>query len=102
MEPSAGARGSAALVYLADQADDAEIDSVHQKLKQAIVHHAVSAAVRDGKNGEELAEAIVRAQDRLCVVFRRDNSYGARGPQGTNLIDIPAGASPVDFAEDRS
>lgn len=102
VEPVTGARGSAALVYLSDQADDAEIDSVHQKLRQAIVGHALSAAVRDGKNGEELADAIVRAQDRLCVVFRRDNRYGARGPQGTNLIDIPAGASPVDFAEDRS
>ncbi|HEJ1321342.1 TPA: hypothetical protein SLV10_002185 [Pseudomonas aeruginosa] len=102
VEPAVGGRGSAALVYLADQADDAEIESVHQKLKQAIVGHALSVAVRDGKNGEELADVIVRAQDRLCVVFRRDNSYGARGPQGTNFIDIPAGASPVDFAEDRS
>lgn len=102
VEPTAGMRGSAALVYLADQADDADIDSVHQKLTQGIVSHALSAAVRDGKHGEELADAIVRAQDRLCVVFRRDNSYGARGPQGTNLIDIPAGTSPVDFAEDRS
>lgn len=102
VEPAAGARGSAALVYLADQADDAEIESVHQKLKQAIAGHALSAAVREGKHGEELADAIVRAQDRLCVVFRRNNSYGARGPKGTNLIDIPAGASPVDFAEDRS
>lgn len=102
VQPETGARGGAALVYLADQADDTEIDSVHQKLKQAIVGHAVSAAIRDGKSGEDLADAIVRAQDRLCVVFRRDNNYGARGPQGTNLIDIPAGASPVDFAEDRS
>lgn len=102
VEPAVGTRGSAALAYLADQADDIEIDSVHQKLKQAIVQDALSAAVRDGKSGEELADAIVRAQDRLCVVFRRDNSYGARGPQGTNLIDIPAGASPVDIAEDRS
>jgi len=102
VEPSAGGRGSAALVFLADQADDAEIDIVHQKLTQAIVGHALSVAIRDGKSGDELTDAIVRAQDRLCVVFRRDNNYGARGPQGTNLIDIPAGASPVDFAEDRS
>lgn len=99
--PTSGAGGSAALVYLADQADDAEIDSVHQKLKLAIVSHAAYIAVGDGKSGQELADAIVRAQDRLCVVFRRDNSYGARGPQGTNIIDIPAGASPVDFADDR-
>ncbi|KWB19052.1 hypothetical protein WL32_21640 [Burkholderia cepacia] len=102
VEPATGARGAAALVYLSDQADDAEIDSVHQKLMQAIVGHALNAAVREGKSGEELADVIVRAQDRLCVVFRRDNRYGARGPKGTNLIDIPAGASPVDFAEDRS
>ncbi|MBR8403218.1 hypothetical protein [Burkholderia cenocepacia] len=100
--PAAGGRGPAALVYLADQADDAEIDSVHQKLKQAIISHALTVAVREGKGGEELADVVVRAQDRLCVVFRRDNRYGARGPQGTNLIDIPAGASPVDFTEDRS
>lgn len=102
VEPIAGGRGTAALVYLADQADDVEIDVVHQKLTQAIVGHALSAAVKEGQNGDELADAIVRAQDRLCIVFRRDNSYGARGPQGTNLIDIPAGASPVDFAEDRT
>lgn len=102
VEPTTGARGSAALVYLADQADDAKIDSAHQKLKQAIATHAVTVAINRGKGGEELADAIVRAQDRLCVVFRRDNCYGVRGPEGTNLIDIPAGASPVDFAEDRS
>ncbi|MEX3949459.1 hypothetical protein AB4Y40_17125 [Paraburkholderia sp. EG287B] len=102
VEPATGARGSAALVYLADQADDAEIDSAHQKLTQAIVNHALNIAIREGKFGEELGDAIVRAQDRLCVVFRRGNEYGARGPQGMNLIDIPAGASPVDFAEDRS
>jgi hypothetical protein len=102
VEPSAGGRGSAALVYLADQADDAEIDVVHQKLTQAVVDHALKVAIREGKYGDELSDAIVRAKDRLCVVFRREDNYGARGPQGTNLIDIPAGASPVDFAEDRS
>lgn len=101
VEPTNGARGSAALVYLGDQADDAEIDSAHQKLQQAIAAHAVNVAVKAGKNAEALADAVVRAQDRLCVVFRRDNCYGVRGPEGTNLIHIPAGASPVDIAEDR-
>jgi hypothetical protein len=102
VEPSAGERGSAALVFLADQADDVEIDAVLLKLTQAIVGHAVSVAIGEGKYGGELADATVRAQERLCVVFRRDNNYGARGPQGANLIDIPASASPVDFGEDRS
>lgn len=101
VEPTNGARGSAALIYLGDQADDAEIDSVHQKLRQAIATHAANVAVQEGKHAEALADAVVRAQDRLCVVFRRNNYYGVRGPEGTNLIDIPAGASPVDIAEDR-
>lgn len=101
IEPSTGERGSAALVYLADQADDADINAAHQKLRQAIVEHASAVAIRAGKYGYELTDAIVRAQDRLCVVFRRDNKFVARGPQGTNLIDIPAGTSHVDFAEDR-
>ncbi len=101
VEPNAGGRGSAALAYLADQADDSAVESTHQKLRQAIVGHTLNEAISAGKNVEQLSDAVVRAQDRLCVVFRRDNRYGARGPEGTNLIDTPAGASPVDFAEDR-
>ncbi len=102
IEPNAGGRGSAALVYLSDQANNSAIESTHQKLCQAITTHAAEAAAGAGKSGEELSDVIVRAQDRLCVVFRRDNRYGARGPEGTNLIDTPASASPVDFSEDRS
>lgn len=102
IEPNAGGRGPAALVYLSDQANNSAVESTHQKLRQAIATHAVNEAVEAGKSGEELSDAIVRSQDRLCVVFRRDNGYGARGPEGTNLIDTPASASPVDFSEDRS
>lgn len=102
VKPAVGARGAAALVYLADQADDAKIDSIYLMLNQALVLHAMQVAFQEGKSGEELSDVAVRAQDRLCVVFRRDNKFGARGPQGTNVIDIPASLSPVDFAEDRS
>lgn len=101
VQPNTQGRGSAALAYLSDQADDSAIESTHQKLRQAIAVQAVNDAISAGKNGEELSDAVVRAQDRICVVFRRDNRYGTRGPDGTNLIDTPAGASPVDFAEDR-
>jgi hypothetical protein len=102
VEPNTAGRGSAALVYLSDQANNSVVDSTHQKLRQAIITHAVNEACEAGKSGEELSDAIVRAQDRLCVVFRRDNRYGVRGPEGTNLIDTPASASPVDYSEDRS
>lgn len=102
VDPSAGPRGPASLVYLADQADDTVVEAIHTKLTQAIMVHATEVAIRNGKAGEELDDVIVRSRDRLCVVYRRDNKYLTRGPQGTNLIDIPAGASPVDFAEDRT
>ncbi|MGJ7530780.1 hypothetical protein [Variovorax sp. GB1P17] len=102
VEPNTGGRGPASLAYLADQANNSAVESTHQKLRQAITTHAVNEACEAGKSGEELSDAIVRAQDRLCVVFRRDNRFVARGPESTNLIDTPASASPVDFSEDRS
>ncbi len=102
VEPNAGGRGPASLVYLSDQANNSAVESTHQKLRKALVTHAVNEACVAGKTGEEMSNAIVRAQDRLCIVFRRDNHFGARGPEGTNLIDTPASESPVDFSEDRS
>ncbi|MNR38822.1 hypothetical protein D3C85_1569570 [compost metagenome] len=101
IEPTAGGLGSAALVYLSDQANDAAIESAHRMLRLALVEQALIDAARAGLDSAAMNDAIVRAQDRLCVVFRRDNQYGARGPEGTNLIDTPASASPVDFSEDR-
>ncbi|MEI4523530.1 hypothetical protein [Pseudomonas sp. CCNWLW23] len=102
IEPNAGNRGPAALVYLSDQANNSAVESMYQKLSKAIASHALNEAFEAGMSGEELSDAIVRAQDRICVVFRRDNRFGARGPTGTNLIDVPASASPVDLSEDRS
>jgi len=102
VEPESGGHGLATLVYLSDQANDSAVESMHQKLREALVTHASREAIEAGKSVEELNDAIVRAQDRLCVVFRRDHRFGARGPEGTNLIDVPASASPVDFSEDRS
>jgi hypothetical protein len=96
--PSAGERGPAAMSYLGDQAADATIDSTHAKIRQAVVVHAVEGALKAGKSGEEVTEIMVRAEDRVCVVFRRDNRYHVRGAEGGNLIDAPAAVSPVDVA----
>lgn len=101
VEPTAGGLGSAALVYLSDQANDAAIENAHQILRSALTAQAADKAIKADLSAEEISNAIVRAQDRICVVFRRDNRYGARGPKGINLIDTPASASPVDFSEDR-
>ncbi|WP_237716748.1 hypothetical protein [Pseudomonas donghuensis] len=102
VETNAGVRGPATLVYLSDQANNLAVEAMHQKLRTAITNQVINEACAAGKSAEELSDIIVRAQDRLCVVFRRNNRFGARGPEGMNLIDVPASASPVDFSEDRS
>ncbi|QYJ75061.1 hypothetical protein [Shewanella sp. FJAT-52076] len=102
VQPNTGGRGPAALVYLSDQANDATIISTYKKLNMVITTHAAAKACTEGKFGEELQDAIVRAQDRICVVFRRDGRFGVRRPEGTNQIDTPANSSSVDFTEDRS
>lgn len=102
IEPINGEGGPASLVYLSDQANNLMIENAHQKLSKAIMTHALNKAFDAGIIGEALSDTIVRSQDRLCIVFRRDNRFGTRGPEGKNLIDTPASASPVDFSEDRS
>lgn len=97
--PVAGNRGSATLVYLADEADAAAIERVHQKLRQGLVNHATAAS--KGKSAQDLTDDIVRCQDRLCIVFRRGIAFGACGPEGLNVFDRPADESPVDIAGDR-
>ena len=86
------------MVYLADEADDATIDRVQQKLREGLTSHAIANS--QGKSGRQLNDDFIRSQDRLCIVFRRDAAYAARGPEGLNVFDRPAGESPVDFAGD--
>ena len=96
--PLAGARGTAALVYLSDEADDAAIDRVQQRLRQGLASHAMTNS--KGKNVQDLADDVIRSQDRLCIVFRRGAAYATRGPEGLNVFDKAAGQSPVDIAGD--
>ena len=103
IEPDAGGGGSAALVYLSDQANNSVAEKVHAKLSEAIVQHVVKEAFAAGKTSmTEITDLIVRANDRLCVVFRRDSQFVVYSPKGANRIDVPACASQVDFSEDIS
>jgi hypothetical protein len=96
--PLTGHRGSAALVYLAEEADDSVVDRTHQKLLQGLRSDAVVKAMIENK---DVADAVVRAQDRLCVVYRREHRYCIRGPEGLNLINNPAVNSAVGILGDR-
>lgn len=97
--PSVGNQGSAGLVYLADEADDNVIETLLLKLTEGLVTHAVTAATRAGKRGPALNDVIVRSQDRLCVVFRRGNTYLARGPQD-HSYNKPVERSQVDYTRE--
>ncbi len=90
---------AATLVYLADQADDKEILAVSTKIMAAIRSHVGENAEKNSKNLQETMNEQIRASDRVCIVFRRDDEYCVHEPKGTNNIDIPSGPSPVDIAE---
>lgn len=96
--PLAGGRGSAAIVYLADEADDAVIDRIQQRLRLGLRSHAIMNSLDKSEN--EFQDAMVRSLDRLCIVFRRGHAYATRGAEGLNVFDRPAGESPVDIAGD--
>ena len=96
--PLVGGRGSAALVYLADEADDAAIERVQQRLRLGLRTHAATNSLE--KTGQQFNDAMVRSLDRLCIVFKRGPVYGARGPEGLNVFDRPPLVSPVDIAGD--
>lgn len=98
--PHAEPHRSAALVYLADEADDFAIERIHQKVSEGLLQHALGAAISKGKGAAELAEEAIRSLDRICIVYRRGDRYRTRGSEGRNLIDKPAETSAVDLAGD--
>ncbi len=101
VEPDEGG-GSAALIYLSDQANNSIAEKAYTKLREAIANHALNEALAAGKSTLEICDVLVRANDRLCVVFRRDDEYVVYSHNVANRIDIPANTSPIDFAEDNS
>jgi hypothetical protein len=84
----------AALVFLADQSDDGFIDAAYKKLLQSLWQHAIEEAFA---RGTDVDDAVERAKERLCVVFRRDHSYHVWPPSGTNYFDKAPEQSPVDI-----
>lgn len=92
IRPAEGTRGAAALVYLGEQADLSVVAKTHQKLSEGLYKHAIEDA---GKQNIDVREALVRSQDRLCVVFRRDHQFRTHGPDGLNDITEPVANSAV-------
>ena len=86
---------TAALIYLADESNAVAITGVGKKISQGLIAHATEEAQKAGTN---LLDAIIRAQDRLCIVYRDNHQLRAVGPDGQGRIDLPAQKSSVDIA----
>jgi hypothetical protein len=93
--PMSGGRGPAAVIYLSDEADDAVVDTAFDKARTGLIAHATGESA--GKSASDVMNALVRAQDRMCVVYRRGGQYLVRGADSMVAIDRPAGESPVDI-----
>ncbi|MDD5094041.1 MAG: hypothetical protein PHV74_06660, partial [Dehalococcoidia bacterium] len=85
---------SATLVFLGDQSDDAIVESVHQKVLQTLM---CQAAAEIG-SGADPTDAVIRATDRFCVVYRRDHIPCVWSPEGIGRFDKPLKHSAVDIA----
>lgn len=77
----------AALVYLSDESDDQVLEAAKVKMQVAMMDYAASLCEKDSRLVPE--DELVRALDRLCVVYRR---YGQ--------LKFADGISPPHIARD--
>ena len=94
VEPLVGGR-PAALVYLGDNPEADTLANVYAKLNRARRVHASIASVQAGV---DLSNAVSLAQDRLCVVYRKNHTLQFYRPPGYASITDPAGVQVDDIA----
>ena len=85
----------AALVYLGDNPEADTLANVYAKLNRARRVHASIASVQAGV---DLSNAVSLAQDRLCVVYRKNHTLQFYRPPGYASITDPAGVQVDDIA----
>jgi hypothetical protein len=97
VEPTNTGRGPATLVYLGENPEQATIVQMYSKLRTALIRHALDvAAGNSGVRPDFNAEA-KRAEDRLCIVFRRDGHLQVFRPADYVSYTEPANLSPTDI-----
>ena len=94
VEPLSGGR-PAAFVYLGESVESDTLDNVYTKLKKARRRHAFTLAEEAGVDS---SEAVIRAQDRLCVVHRQNHSLQFYRPSEYASITAAAGVEVDDIA----
>ena len=94
VEPVVGGR-PAAFVYLGDNPEADTLANVYAKLKKARWIHAVMTSVQAGVDP---SDAVSLAQDRLCVVYKRNHTLQFYRPPEYASITDPAGVQVDDIA----
>ena len=94
VEPVGGGR-PAAFVYLGDNAEADTLENVYAKLRKARRDHAFIAA---NQAGVDPSDAVSLAQDRLCVVYRRNHALQFYRPSEYASITDPAGVQVDDIS----
>ena len=96
VRPLNGAGAPATLVYLGENPESDVIDQTYAKLHRALVEHAVQVAATNPH--VDLNAARARAQDRLCVVVRRNQKAEVFRPANYALYTEPGDTVPGDIA----
>ena len=94
VEPVAGGR-PAAFIYLGDNPEADTLANVYAKLNRARRLGAFTAA---DQAGADPSDAVSLAQDRLCVMYRRNHTLQFYRPPGYASISDPAGLQMDDIA----
>ncbi|MXY56441.1 MAG: hypothetical protein F4Y41_08595 [Gammaproteobacteria bacterium] len=94
VEPVNGGR-PAAFVYLGENPETDTLANVYAKLAKARTIHAYTAAVEAGVDPRD---AVSRAHDRLCVVYKDNHTLRVYRPTGYASISDPAGLLLDDVA----
>ena len=94
VEPVGGGR-PAALVYLGDNPEADTLANVYAKVNKARRIHASIASVQAGVDP---SDAVSLAQDRLCVVYKKNHTLQFYRPRGYASITDPVGVQADDIA----
>jgi len=93
VEPVAGGK-PAAFVYLGEDPEADTIANIYAKISKARKRHACTTSINAGLDP---SDAATQAEDRLCVVYRKNHALRFYRPPGYASITDPVGPQPDDI-----
>ncbi len=97
VEPIAGGR-PAAFVYLGEDPESDRRANIFAKLSKARQLHAATAAINAGL---DVSDALIQANDRLCIAYKENHQLRFYRDSGHASITDPAGDVPDDIAGEK-